>query len=77
MSSCLRKIDPRYNLVQKNVKIIENEINSGEIRGIDPQRACAYFLGIVNNTLRLVLMRVLDKKADVYPSQAWNTIAKK
>jgi hypothetical protein len=53
----------------------------GEIRGIDPQLACAYFLGIVNNTLRLVLVRVLDKKADVYLSQAWisacNAIAKK
>ncbi len=39
------------------------------------------FLGIVNNTLRLVLVRVLDKKADVYLSQAWisacNAIAKK
>jgi hypothetical protein len=65
----------------KIVKIIENEINSGEIRAIDPQLACAYFLSIVNNTLRLVLMRVLDKKADVCPSQAsisvWNAIAKK
>ncbi|MFI3178324.1 MAG: hypothetical protein QX188_02040 [Methylococcaceae bacterium] len=49
----------------------------GEIRGIDPQLACAYFLGIVNNTLRLVLVRVLDKKADVFLSQAWNAIAKK
>ena len=35
------------------------------------------FLGIVNNTLRLVLARVLDKKADVFLSQAWNAIAKK
>ena len=39
------------------------------------------FFGIVNNTLRLVLVRVLDKKADVYLSQAWisacNAIAKK
>ena len=52
-------------------------MNSGEIRAIDPQLVCAYFLGIVNNTLRLVLMRVLDKKVGVYPSQAWNAIAKK
>ena len=59
------------------VNIIENGINLGEIRGIDPQLACAYFLGIVNNTLRLVLMRVLDKKVGVNPSQAWNAIAKK
>ena len=59
------------------VNIIENGINLGEIRGIDPQLACAYFLGIVNNTLRLVLVRVLDKKADVFLSQAWNAIAKK
>jgi hypothetical protein len=35
------------------------------------------FFGIVNNTLRLVLVRVLDKKADVFLSQAWNAIAKK
>ena len=65
----------------KVVKIIERGINSGEIRAIDPQLACAYFFGIVNNTLRLVLMGVLDKKADAYLSQvwfsAWNTIAKK
>jgi hypothetical protein len=39
-------------------------------RAIDPQLACTYFFGIVNNILRLVLMRVLDKKADVYLSQA-------
>ena len=51
-------------------------MNSGEIRAIDPQLVCAYFLGIVNNTIRLGLVRVLDKKADVFLSQAWNAIAK-
>ena len=63
------------------VNIIENGINLGEIRAIDPQLACEYFLDIVNNTLRIVLMGVFDKKADDYLSQAWisacNAIAKK
>ena len=66
-----------YAIFSGFVQRSQNEINSGEIRGIDSQLACAYFLGIVNNTLPLVLARVLDKKADVFLSQAWNAIAKK
>ena len=62
-------------------KIIQSGIKAGEIRGIDPILANAYFFGIINNTLRMVLAGALDKNADAYQSQvwlaAWNTIAKK
>jgi len=65
----------------KIIKIIQSGIKSGEIRNIDPLLANAYFFGIINNTLRLVLNGALDKKADTYLSQtwlaAWNVIAKK
>ena len=65
----------------KIIKIIQSGIKSGEIRNIDPQLVNAYFFGIINNTLRLVLTGALDKKADSYLSQtwlaAWNVIAKK
>lgn len=65
----------------KILKIIQSGIRTGEIRSIDPQLANAYFFGIINNTLRMVLNGVLDKKADAYQSQtwlmAWNVIAKK
>ena len=66
---------------EKIIKIIQSGIKSGEIRNIDPLLANAYFFGIINNTLRLVLNGALDKKADTYLSQtwlaAWNVIAKK
>ena len=65
----------------KIIKIIQSGITEGEISDIDPQLANAYFFGIINNTLRLVLTGGLDKKADAYLSQtwlaAWNVIAKK
>jgi len=65
----------------KILKIIQTGIRSGEIRNIDPQLANAYFFGVINNTLRMVLNGTLDKKADSYQSQtwlmAWNIIAKK
>ena len=65
----------------KILKIIQSGIRAGEIRSIDPQLANTYFFGIINNTLRMVLNGVLDKKADSYQSQtwlmAWNVIAKK
>ena len=67
--------------VVKIIKIIQSGIKEGEIRDIDPLLVYAYFFGIINNTLRLVLTGVLDKKADAYLSQtwlaAWNVIAKK
>ncbi len=65
----------------KIIKIIQSGIKAGEIRNIDPQLVNAYFFGIINNTLRMVLTGALDKKADAYQSatwlSAWNAIAKK
>ena len=65
----------------KIIKIIQSGIKAGEIRNIDPLLVNAYFFGIINNTLRLVLSGALDKKADAYLPQtwlaAWNVIAKK
>ena len=65
----------------KMIKIIQSGIKAGEIRNIDPLLAHAYFFGIIDSTLRMVLTGALDKKADTYLSQtwlaAWNTIAKK
>jgi AcrR family transcriptional regulator len=62
-------------------KIIQSGIKAGEIRSIDPMLVNAYFFGIINNTLRMVLTGALDKNADAYQSQvwlaAWNAIAKK
>ncbi|MCX7066308.1 MAG: TetR/AcrR family transcriptional regulator [Methylococcales bacterium] len=65
----------------KIIKVIRNGISEGEIRNIDPLLAQAYFFGIIQNTLRMVLTGALDKKAEAYQSQtwliAWNAIAKK
>jgi AcrR family transcriptional regulator len=65
----------------KIIKIIQSGINAGEMRNINPVLVTAYFFGIINNTLRLVLTGALDKKADTYLSQtwltAWNAIARK
>ncbi len=65
----------------KIIKIIQAGIKAGEIRNIDPTLCYAYFFGIINNTLRLVLTGGLDKSADTYLSStwlaAWNAIAKK
>ena len=65
----------------KIIKIIEAGIKAGEIRNLDPMLAQAYFFGIINNTLQLVLAGALDKKADAYLPQtwlaAWNAIVKK
>ena len=61
-------------------KIIRTGIESGEIRNIDPVLANAYFFGVINNTLRLVLTGHLDKNANAYLPQtwlaAWSIIAK-
>jgi len=66
---------------QKIHKIIHSGIKAGEIRNIDPWLVNAYFFGIINNTLSMVLSGTLDKKADSYQAQvwlaAWNVIAKK
>jgi len=65
----------------KIIKIIQAGINAGEIRNIDPKLCYAYFFGIINSTLRLVLTGAVDKSADTYLSStwltAWNAIAKK
>lgn len=62
-------------------KIIHTGIKAGEIRNIDPWLVNAYFFGIINSTLCMVLAGTLDKKADAYQSQvwlaAWNVIAKR
>jgi AcrR family transcriptional regulator len=62
-------------------KIIQSGIKAGEIRNLDPFLIYAYFFGIINNILRMVLTGVLDKDANAYQSQAWlsawNLIAKK
>ncbi len=62
-------------------KIFQSGIKAGEIRNIDSMLANAYFFGVINNTLRLVLLGTLDKAADTYQSQAWlaawNMIVKK
>ncbi len=69
---------PAYVKIQK---IIQSGIKAGEIRNIDPWLAHAYFFGIINNTLRMVLAGALNKNADAYQAQvwlaAWNVIAKK
>lgn len=65
----------------KILKIFQAGAKNGEIRNLAPQLCFAYFFGIINHTLRMVLIGVLDRKADTYQSQtwlaAWNAIAKK
>lgn len=65
----------------KILKIFQAGAKNGEIRNLAPQLCFAYFFGIINHTLRMVLIGALDRKADAYQSQswlaAWNTIAKK
>ncbi|MBF6647978.1 MULTISPECIES: TetR/AcrR family transcriptional regulator [unclassified Methylobacter] len=65
----------------KIIKIIQAGIKAGEIRNMDPVLGYAFFFGIINQTLRLLLTGALDKKPEVYQSQtwlaAWNAIAKK
>lgn len=62
-------------------RIIQNGINEGEIRSIDPLLAYSYFFGIIQQTLGLVLDKTLPKTADSYQSQvwlaAWSSIVKK
>jgi AcrR family transcriptional regulator len=65
----------------KIIKIIQSGINAGEIRNINPFLVNAYFFGIINHALELVLTGALDKKAEAYQAQtwltAWNAIARK
>jgi AcrR family transcriptional regulator len=57
----------------KVIKIIQAGIKAGEIRNIDPILCFSFFFGIVNNTLRMVLIGELDKNADAYLSTTWQT----
>lgn len=65
----------------KILKIFQLGAKHGEIRNMPPQLCFAYFFGVINHTLQLVLTGDLDKKAEYYLSQtwlaAWNTVAKK
>lgn len=65
----------------KIIRIIEAGIREGEIRNISPQLCYSHFFGLIDNTLRLKLTGLLNKKADFYQSQtwlaAWSVIAKK
>jgi AcrR family transcriptional regulator len=65
----------------KIIKIIQTGMRAGEIRSIDAKLCYAYFFGVINEALRLMLSGMFDKKADAYQSQtwlvAWNMIAAK
>lgn len=65
----------------KIIKIIQAGIKAGEIRNLDPVTGFAYFFGVIQGTLSLILTGALDKSAEAYlPSTwltAWNAIAKK
>ncbi len=67
--------------VNKMLKMIQLGINNGEIRSLAPMLVYSYFFGIINTTLELMLNGTLDKKSDLYQSQAWlaawNAIVKK
>ncbi len=55
----------------KIIRVLQNGIKEGEIKAIDAQRAYCHFFGIIENTLRQVLMGTLKKKADYYEGDAW------
>lgn len=67
--------------VNKMLKMIQLGINSGEIKSLAPMLLYTYFFGIINTTLRMILNGTLEKKSELYQSQAWmvawNSIAKK
>lgn len=67
--------------VNKMLKMIQLGINSGEIKSLAPMLIYTYFFGIINTTLQMILNGTLDKKSELYQSQAWmaawNAIAKK
>lgn len=57
----------------KIIKVLQNGIKTGEIKAIDGQRAYCHFFGIIENTLKQVLIGTLKKKAEYYESDAWLT----
>ena len=54
-------------------KIFVIAVKEGEIRNIDPNLAYAYFFGIINSLLAMILSGALEKSASHYQAQAWTT----
>ena len=67
--------------VNKMLKMIQLGINNGEIKSLAPMLLYTYFFGIINTTLQMILNGTLEKRSELYQSQAWmaawNTIVKK
>jgi AcrR family transcriptional regulator len=67
--------------VNKMLKMIQLGINNGELKSLAPMLLYTYFFGIINTTLQMILNGTLEKRCELYQSQAWmvawNTIAKK
>ncbi len=67
--------------VNKMLKMIQLGINNGEIKNLAPMLLYTYFFGIINTTLQMILNGTLEKRCELYQSQAWltawNAIAKK
>lgn len=67
--------------VNKMLKMIQLGINNGEIKSIAPMLIYTYFFGVINTTLQMILNGTLEKRTELYQSQAWLTawsaIAKK
>ncbi|GDX85501.1 TetR family transcriptional regulator [Methylococcaceae bacterium] len=68
-------------VVNKMLKMIQLGINNGEIRSLAPMLIYSYFFGIINMTLQMILNGTLEKRRELYQSQAWlaawNAIVKK
>ncbi len=67
--------------VNKMLKMIQLGINNGEIKSLAPMLLYTYFFGIINTTLQMILNGTLEKRTELYQSQAWltawNAIVKK
>jgi hypothetical protein len=63
------------------LKMIQLGINNGEIKSLAPMLLYTYFFGIINTTLQMILNGTLEKRTELYQSQAWltawNAIVKK
>ena len=68
-------------VVNKMLKMIQLGINNGEIKSLAPMLLYTYFFGIINTTLQMILNGTLEKRTELYQSQAWltawNAIVKK
>ncbi|NOQ15915.1 MAG: TetR family transcriptional regulator [Methyloprofundus sp.] len=56
----------------KILRVLHGGIKAGEIKAVDSQRAYCSFFGIIENTLKQVLIGTLTKKADFYQNDAWS-----